>query len=148
MTDESGTSGPERVIERTVHFDAPIDRVWRAISREDELSKWFGDDTRLVLEAGADGAMIWEQHGSFALRVEEVDPPRRLVWSWVHEAGVPFDDAPSTRVEWTLTSREGGGTTLSLRESGFRTDLHFRQNSEGWVEELGHLEALLGDEAA
>ena len=76
-------------------------------------------------------------------RVEVVEPPARLVWSWVHEAGVDFDDAPSTRVEWRLTARADGGTTLSLRESGFRTDVHFRQNTDGWVEELGELVAFL-----
>jgi uncharacterized protein YndB with AHSA1/START domain len=75
--------------------------------------------------------------------VEEVEPPRRLVWSWVHEAGVRFADAPATRVEWMLSARDDGGTTLRLRESGFRTDLHFSQNTDGWGEELGELHDLL-----
>ena len=87
--------------------------------------------------------MIWDEHGSFAVRVEEVAAPRRLVWSWVHEAGIAFDEARSTRVEWTLESREDGGTTLFLRESGFRTDLHHQQNTEGWTRELAELVMLL-----
>jgi len=61
----------ERVIERTEEFDAPIEQVWRAISDPGELSRWFGDETRLELEVGFEGAMTWEEHGSFALRVEE-----------------------------------------------------------------------------
>ena len=129
----------ERVIERTLEFDAPIERVWSAITEPAELSQWFGHDTRLELVPGSDGAMIWREHGSFAVRVEVVEPPHRFVWSWVHEAGVAFEDAPSTRVEWTLESRDGGGTVLYLRESGFRTDLHFSQNTEGWGEELAEL---------
>jgi uncharacterized protein YndB with AHSA1/START domain len=133
----------ERVIERTEEFDAPIDVVWRAISDPGELSRWFGDETVLELRPGAEGAMIWKDHGSFALRVEEVEPPRRLVWSWVHEPGVPFSDAPATKVEWTLVERDDGGTTLHLRESGFRTDLHLRQNTDGWGEELEQLHELL-----
>lgn len=133
----------ERVIERTLQLTAPIDVVWRAISEPEELSRWFGDRTDLTLEEGAEGAMIWDRHGSFAVKVEDVTPPTRLVWSWVHEPGVSFDDAPSTRVEWTLTARKDGGTTLHLRESGFRTDLHFGQNEEGWTEELGELVALV-----
>lgn len=133
----------ERVIERTLEFEASIERVWRAITDPTELSQWFGDETQLELVPGSDGAMVWDQHGSFAVRVEAVDPPNRFVWSWVHEAGVSFDEAPSTRVEWTLSARENGGTTLFLRESGFRTDLHHRQNTEGWTEELAELTALL-----
>jgi uncharacterized protein YndB with AHSA1/START domain len=117
--------------------------VWRAISDPGELSRWFGDETVLELRPGAEGAMIWKDHGSFALRVEEVEPPRRLVWSWVHEPGVPFSDAPATKVEWTLVERDDGGTTLHLRESGFRTDLHLRQNTDGWGEELEQLHELL-----
>ena len=145
MTERETVAGEEagRTIEKMVEFAAPIDRVWRAITDPQELSQWFGHETELELVPGGNGAMIWEQHGSFAVRVEVVEPPHRFVWSWVHEAGVPFDDAPSTRVEWTLTAREDGGTTLHLRESGFRTELHFQQNTEGWGEELDELIALL-----
>lgn len=135
----------ERVIEKTIDFEAPIDRVWSAISDQGELARWFGHEARLEPVVGFEGAMIWENHGSFALRVEEVRAPTRLVWSWVHEPGVPFDDAPSTRVEWTLTERDGGGTRLHLRESGFRTDEHHGQNTEGWNSELGELVELLAE---
>ena len=133
----------ERVIERTEEFDAAIEDVWRAITDQRELSQWFGHEVRFEPKPGFEGVMVWEEHGSFALRVEEVDAPTRLVWSWVHESDVAFADAPSTRIEWMLTARDDGGTTLHLRESGFRTDLHFRQNTEGWSEELAELHALL-----
>lgn len=133
----------ERTIEKRLELDAGIERVWRAITEPGELSRWFGHRTELEPVPGTDGAMIWEEHGRYAVRVEEVDPPRRFVWSWVHEPGVPFDDAPATRVEWSLSSRDDGGTTLVLRESGFRTDLHHRQNTDGWDEELGELIELL-----
>ena len=133
----------ERTIERTVEFDVPVERVWKAITDPAELSKWFGHRTELELVVGTYGAMIWDEHGSYAIRVDVVDAPHRFVWSWVHEPGVSFDDAPSTRVEWTLTGRDGGGTTLLLRESGFRSDLHHQQNTDGWTEELAELSALL-----
>ena len=42
-----------------------------------------------------------------------------------------------------LTARDDGGTTLRLRETGFRTDLHHRQNTEGWDAELAELVELL-----
>lgn len=133
----------ERTIERTMEFDASPDRVWRAITDPAELSQWFGDDTRLDLVPGAEGAMIWDQHGSYAVRVEEVDPPRRFVWSWVHEPGVAFADAPATRVEWTVSARNGGGAILHLKETGFRTEDHHKDNTEGWGSELAELRALL-----
>lgn len=134
----------ERTIEKVLELPvAPMD-VWEAISEPSQLSKWFGHRTELDLRPGGDGAMIWDNHGRYAVRVEEVDPPHRLVWSWVHEPDVQFADAPSTRVEWTLTPREDGGTTLHLFESGFLTDLHLGQNQNGWDAELGELVDLLG----
>lgn len=140
----SETTVRERTIERTVEFDAPVERVWKAITDPGELSKWFGDRTELELTPGTHGAVIWDEHGTYAVRVEEVDAPRRFVWSWVHEPGVAFDYDASTRVEWRLTARDDGGTTLLLRESGFRTDLHHQQNTEGWTAELAELIELLG----
>lgn len=134
----------ERTLEKVLELEASPERVWKAITDPAELSQWFGDETKLDLRPGGGGEMIWDSHGSFAVRVEEVEPPHRLVWSWVHEAGVPFGDAPATRVEWTLTPRDGGGTTLHLRESGFLTDLHHQQNTGGWDEELGTLVVMLG----
>jgi uncharacterized protein YndB with AHSA1/START domain len=137
------TTMTERTVEKTLELEASAEVVWHAITDPAELAMWFGDEADLTLEAGADGVMSWEAHGRFALRVEVVEPPHRLVWSWVHEPGVAFDAAPSTRVEWTLTARPDGGTTLHLRESGFRTDLHHSQNTEGWDSELAELVALL-----
>lgn len=133
----------ERTIEKTLEFDASVERVWKAITDPEELNRWFGDHTVLPLQPGAEGAFVWDKHGSFALRVEEVDPPHRLAWSWVHAADVPFDSAPATRVEWTLRQRAPSGTILHLRETGFRTELHHEQNTQGWDEELEELARLL-----
>ncbi len=134
---------PERVVEKTVHFQASRERVWMAITDPAELAMWFGDEAELDLRVGRDGAMTWENHGRYEMRVEEVDAPRRLVWSWVGGGGVAFDDAQTTRVEWELTTREDGGTTLYLRESGFLNDHDRGQNDHGWDEELGELVQLL-----
>lgn len=133
----------ERTVEKTLELDAGVDQVWRAITEPAELGRWFGDRAEVDLRPGGDAFMIWKEHGRYAMRIEEVDPPRRLVWSWVHEPGVAFEDASATRVEWTLTPRRDGGTTLHLRETGFRTDLHHRQNTEGWDAELAELSELL-----
>lgn len=132
-----------RVVEKRMEFDAPIGKVWRAITDPAELSRWFGDEAEVDLRPGAEGAIFWEDYGRHAIRVEEVEPETRFVWSWMHETGVPFDEAASTRVEWTLTPREDGGTSLYLRESGFRTDEHYGMNDHGWDSELGELVELL-----
>ena len=134
---------PERVIEQKLELAASQEHVWQAITDPEKIAKWFGDEAEIDLRAGGRGVMGWNAHGRFAVRVEEVTPPHRLVWSWIHEPGVAFEEAPSTRVEWELTKRENGGTALDLRETGFLTDLHHEQNTNGWKHELGELEELL-----
>ena len=133
-----------RTVEKILHLDAAVERVWTAITDAGELSQWFGDEAEIDLRPGGDAAMTWENHGRYAMRIDEVDPPHRLVWSWVHEPDVAFGDAPFTTVEWNLTPTEDGGTTLRLTETGFLTDKHHAQNDHGWDEELGHLVTLLG----
>ena len=133
----------ERTIEKVLELKASLERVWEAITDAEELAQWFGDEAEMDLRPGGDASMFWNSHGRFAMKVEEVDAPHRLVWSWIHEPNVAFDRAPSTRVEWVLTAREDGGTTLRLRESGFLTDLHHQQNTEGWHEELDELMHLV-----
>jgi uncharacterized protein YndB with AHSA1/START domain len=133
-----------RTVEKVLQLDTPVERVWTAITDAGELSQWFGDEAEVDLRPGGDAAMTWENHGRYAMRIDEVEPPHRLVWSWVHEPDVPFEDAPFTTVEWILTERADGGTTLQLKESGFLTDKHQGENDRGWDEELGHLVALVG----
>ena len=134
----------ERVVEKVVDFEVDVESVWEAITDPDELARWFGDEAEIDLRSGGDAFMTWENHGRYAMRIEEVEAPSRLVWSWVHEPDVAFDDAPATRVEWRLGAAADGGTTLHLRETGFLTDLHRGQNDEGWDAELGELSELLG----
>jgi uncharacterized protein YndB with AHSA1/START domain len=143
ITERRGTVTDGRVVEKVVELSAAVERVWRAITDPAELSRWFGHETEIELSPGGDAAFIWREHGRYAARVVEVDPPHRLVWSWVHVPGVAFEDAPHTTVEWRLTPRAGGGTTLYLAETGFLTDLHHSQNSGGWDEELAELVGML-----
>ena len=56
------------------------------------------------------------------VEVHEVDEPVRFVWSWGHEA--TNTDEPVTTVEFELTERADGGTTLLVRESGFLGEKH------------------------
>jgi len=132
-----------RTIERMLEFEAPVERVWKAIADPSEIAQWFGDGAELDLRPGGDGTFSWDKHGRFAVRVELVEPPNRISWRWAKDPDVPVDDGPSTLVEWVLSERPGGGTILELRESGFAEDKHFEDNSGGWTAELAELEVML-----
>ncbi len=103
----------------------------------------FSDRCDLDLRPGGRGHFDWEGHGVHSVRVDEVNPPKRLVWSWNHEPGTEVEEGISTTVEWTLSPREGGGTILELRETGFETEDRRQQNDGGWDKELGELVTML-----
>jgi uncharacterized protein YndB with AHSA1/START domain len=132
-------------IERTLDLAASPERVWKALTDPEELAAWFPDETiDLDVRSGGGGWWRWSAHGRFAVRFEVVDPPRRLVWSWARDPEMPVGQGPTTRVEWTLEPRTGGGTTLRLRESGFVRPEDRRSNEAGWDHELGELRDYLG----
>jgi uncharacterized protein YndB with AHSA1/START domain len=135
-------------IERTLEFDAAPDRVWRALTDPAELVRWFPQRAEWDLRPGGEGVFFWEGHGDFPVLVDAVDAPRYLAYRWGLEAGEDPDAAESaTLIEWWLDAREDGGTTLRLRESGFRFPQHREENEEGWTEELGELAELLAASA-
>lgn len=130
-------------IEKRLELNAPVARVWKAISDPVEISQWFSDRCEWELRPGARGVFDWENHGVYSVRVDEVEPPNRLVWSWNHDPGTEVEEADSTRVEWVLTQNVSGGTTLVLRESGFASEDRRAQNDNGWDAELGELAEML-----
>ena len=132
-------------IERRLDLHAAPDRVWRALTVGEELAAWFGHGADLQPVAGYEGWLEWDGHGRYALRVDEVDPPRRLAFRWMHEPG-PFDETRSSLVEWDLEPTQAGGTRLHLRESGLRSPEARSANSAGWLSELGELVDHLADE--
>lgn len=143
MTTETGTTD---AIERTLELRAAPERVWRALTEADEIARWFGDTAELEARQGAEGWLGWNDYGRFAVRVERCEPPRRFAWRWAREADTPVDEGPSTLVEWRLTPRDDGGTTLELRESGFERPEDRQDNVGGWKHELGELVEYLRKE--
>ena len=145
-------------IDRIIDIQAPVDRVWRALTNVDELSAWF--QVRIEGDIAA-GSEVWmtsvnpEHAGQrWPVRIVELTPPRRIVWQWHPgevDAATDYSREPRTTVTFTLEP-SAGGTKLSLSETGFdaiaiaRRAKAFADNSQGWSEVLGwlrtHVEAV------
>ena len=124
---------------KTLHLKAPQSVVWRALTEPEQLAQWFPDRTDLQPVPGAEGVFDWEKHGKFAVRLEEIVPESRLVWSWARKPDIPLNAGHRTRVEWSLEPSAEGGTILNLRESGFQNEKGRAENDGGWDQELGEL---------
>lgn len=136
---------PDR-IEREIVIDAPLEVVWAVVTAPEHIGSWFSDSAEIDLRPGGKGTLTWDEHGSFHLRVEKVDPPHALAFRWARPAGAEPRAGNSTLVDFLL-SEEGAGTRLRVVESGFaelesdeeETARHVQENTQGWEHELGEL---------
>jgi len=137
-------------IEQTLFLPYPQERVFRAATRPEELSKWFGD--RVFLDPVAVGSEIifeWDEYGRVAGLVEAFDPPTLFAYRWrAHGADpvAPLAPGNSTLVTFRLQP-DGMGTRLQVIETGFASlpeeirQAAYRENERGWQVELKELVA-------
>lgn len=134
-------------ITRTIDINAPIQRVWGALTKPELIAQWFGDAAELEAIPGGAGFFGWHAHGTFRVVVERAEAPHTLVYRWAHrEADADPSPENSTVVRFDLTEIDGG-TRLDLRESGFEyladPQTAHAENSGGWTAELEDLVAYL-----
>jgi uncharacterized protein YndB with AHSA1/START domain len=121
-------------IRRTYALRSPLERVWRAFSEPSELAAWWAGSDEIEMRPGFEGWWVWPgEGGRFAMRIEAVEAPHYLCWSWTPVPDVPIDEAAEVlRTEWVLVERSDGGTDVHLFESGFDGPEAFGLNSGGW----------------
>jgi uncharacterized protein YndB with AHSA1/START domain len=136
---------PDR-IERTIELAQPPERVWEALTSAEGLGGWFGDRATVDLRPGGTAYIEWDNKDDFkaTLTISVVEPPTRFAWTWGIQ-GLADTDPRRTYVEFILTPNGGGGTRLTVTESGFAQvpedllDTAYRGNVEGWRKELAEL---------
>jgi uncharacterized protein YndB with AHSA1/START domain len=142
-------------IEKHLTLKAPRSRVWRAITDSKEFGTWFRAkmETPFVVGKIAHGQITYPgfEHMKLEVLVEVMEPERLFVLRWHPGAEPPenasFDKDPTTLVTFTLEDAPGGGTKLTLVESGFDKlppalrDKAFRDNDGGWTEQMKNIEA-------
>lgn len=138
-------------IERTIDLQAPVDRVWRALTDHREFGAWFrvAIDGPFVEGEAASGNITYPgyEHVRWNVRIVAMDVPRRFAFTWhpyAVEPGVDYSAEEPTLVEFFLEPH-GDGTHLTVVESGFdkvpahRRDEAIRMNSGGWTEQIDNI---------
>lgn len=131
-----------------VDISAPVERVFAALTRGDEIIKWWGSDdlyrtTGFTSELRANGP--WKATGvgadgvAFSVGGEYlvVEPPHQVTFTWKAD----WDGGHTSTVTYRLEAI-AGGTRLLLRHDGFagRAD-SCRNHANGWERVLGWLGA-------
>ena len=129
-------------IEQWVH--APPREVFEHFTVADKLVRWHGVQARIEARPGG---LWWCKHEDGSVirgEILELEPPRRLVFTWGFEAGAPTaglasaTPAGASRIEVWFDAVDDG-TRVRLRHTGFvRGD----SVSTGWRHFVGVLEAL------
>jgi uncharacterized protein YndB with AHSA1/START domain len=117
------TTPSEREIRTERVFDAPRDRVWRALTEPELIAQWWGRGNKLVierLEVERGGHWRFVEHADgehgFEGRYREVTPPERLVWTF------EWDGMPGhVVVDTTELEDLGDGRTKVITTSLFHT---------------------------
>jgi uncharacterized protein YndB with AHSA1/START domain len=143
-------------IEKTIELQAPVSRVWKALTDYQEFGKWF----RVRLEGpfvpgqSSRGQITYPgyEHLRWEAIVQKMEPERLFSFTWHPYAVDPKKDyskEPPTLVEFTL-EKTANGTLLRIVESGFdklpsrRRDEAFRMNEGGWSAQLENIAQHVG----
>jgi len=138
-------------IEKTIEINAPVSRVWRALTDYREFGSWF----RVRLEGPfivgevARGHITYPgyEHLRMEAVVQKIEPMRHFSFTWhpyAIDPAVDYSGEPSTLVTFTL-EEIAAGTRLRVVESGFdkipahRRDEAFRMNEGGWEHQMQNI---------
>jgi uncharacterized protein YndB with AHSA1/START domain len=127
-----------------VRIAAPPEVVFPYFTDPARMVGWMG--VAALLDPRPGGGLRIEANGRDVVLGEyvEVDPPRRIVFTWGFDDAAPLVPAGSTRVEITLEP-DGDGTLLTLRHHGLEDRVR-DGHAEGWSHYLPRLaRAAAGD---
>jgi len=105
-------STDEVSIRRSVELDAAVDDVWEAVTTPELLSGWLEGDLELDVRPGGEGVLVEPDGAVRRMRVEELEPTRRLALQWWPADG----SGPASTVEMDLEPTPGG-TRLVVTET-------------------------------
>jgi len=141
-------------IERTMFLPVPRQRVWDAVTKPEQLARWFGVVSAMDFRVGGAIQFSWENKPCpYPGSIEIIEPIQRFAFRWpsyaVGHPEITFNIIPSTLVNITL-EEQAEGTLLTLVESGFTSlptfvpaEKSYRDNADGWQECLNGLRDYL-----
>lgn len=131
-------------IVKVVELNAPISRVWNALTDHEEFGQWFRVSLDQPFEVGvkSTGQMTYPGHEDvpWVAYIERMEPGRLFSFRWYDSdegSTEQSEGQPGLLVEFRL-EEDPDGTRLTITESGFSTlpDPRrieaMRSNEEGW----------------
>jgi len=138
-------------IEKRVELNAPLSRVWRALTDYREFGLWFRVkiDGPFVPGQVSRGWITYPgyEHLKWEVVVQKMEPEKLFSFTWhpyAVDPQVDYSKEPPTLVEFRLEETPRG-TLLTITESGFdkipagRRPEAFRMNDRGWTGQMKNI---------
>ena len=139
-------------IEKSIELNAPVSRVWRALTDYREFGEWFRVKLDAPFEPGqlAQGLITHPgyEHVVWRATIKSMEPERLFSFTWhpyAIDPAIDYDAEPPTLVEFRLEPI-ASGTLLRITETGFdkipsgRRAEAFRMNDGGWTQQLENIQ--------
>jgi uncharacterized protein YndB with AHSA1/START domain len=128
-------------------INAPIERVWQAITTPAEIKQWFfGVDTESDWKVGSQLVHTGQYQGKPYVdkgEILEIESPKRLVHThWSDISGKPDMPEHYQTVAWDLAERDGG-TQLTITEQNLPSSDAARTSEAAWAGALKSLKEML-----
>ena len=143
-------------IEKSIELEAPVSRVWRALTDYREFGEWFRVNLEGPFVPGqvSRGRITYPgyEHVTMQVTVQKMEHERLFSYTWhpyAIDPKVDYSHEPPTLVEFKL-EKIPSGTRLTVIESGFdkipanRRAEAFRKNESGWAAQLQNIERHVG----
>jgi uncharacterized protein YndB with AHSA1/START domain len=126
-------------VERELEIDASPETIWELLTDEHEATRWMGQVAEFDLRPGGAYRVAVIPGNTASGAFVEIDPPRRLVYTWGWESGSGSAVSPgSSTVEFELVP-SGAGTLLRFRHTGLPGGEAAASHGHGWDHYLARL---------
>jgi uncharacterized protein YndB with AHSA1/START domain len=105
-------------VSRDVELPAPPDEVWQQVTESDRLGDWLDADVDIEVRPGGTGTFRFAGGEVRRAMVREVEPGRRLAFTWWTLTG--DDVGRATTVTITIEPSTGGSLLRVVESPGAR----------------------------
>ena len=124
-------------IEKSVLVPLSADETFALLTQPERLRRWQVVSARMDLRAGGDYRWTVVPGANASGTIIEVEPGKRLVFTWGWEEGESEPAPGESTITITLEPTEGG-TTVRLVHEGL-TPAQEKEHAHGWDHFLGRL---------
>lgn len=126
-----------------IYIKASREKVWAALTDREERAWWAGTRHDTTFEKNA--PLAFRRNGGVDVRgvIKEIEPPKKLVYTFRSEGPGPQHDEGDSLVTYDLVE-DGDATKLTVLHTGFVKNSKLRNAiSGGWPSVLSSLKTML-----